>query len=598
MKKPTKLSDLTREKTSKSIRVNEVESGKFLARPHRRESSLSTYSYEVATTQRKVFDNKKVDDGCSLLPNAKKLTELKPKVIPFPLGVPRGEMGVRNSSDLKTFNSANLISVRPDPPKFYSEKSEKELIKEQQKKTILNQAQKSKARVILESSEEESHSFMEIQKRPTPKVNLNLNLNIHSKASKLTKDILQGPSGPEKRQNTSVPAGKAPPREFEFGNCKLANTNMNMSFVDRESIPHKDHSGFDEIAKDMSDMWTYMTQGQILSKIRSTFQQNPNAKLLTKLDFYEMDKLIGRGTYGKVYLATHKLSNKPVAIKCIEKVNLKNASMVEKIFNEVQILSQLSHNNIIKLYEIFENPKYYFFVTEYVEKGDLMNILKSQGSFSEPQVFLILKDTLRALEYLHEQHILHRDVKLDNILLTPDYQAKLCDFGISVKIRPGKDLTEKCGTPAYLAPEIIMKNYNGIASDFWSIGITLFILICGVPPFSAKTVDNIELAILNQEPKFSKIANPKLRELIEGLLIKNPQQRLGAKGIKESAWYKSMERSIVDLERDKKVEGSGAVSQDRIEAMERLGIPKIAIKNTIDQNTFNHIRVMLNLCDF
>ena len=110
---------------------------------------------------------------------------------------------------------------------------------------------------------------------------------------------------------------------------------------------------------------------RIIKEIRKFFLSDSLKNFKTKLDYYEIEKLLGQGTYGKVYAAKHKLVDKKVALKCIEKTHIKSFATMNKIFNEVEILNNLNHDNIIKLYEIFENPKFYFFVTEYVENGDL-----------------------------------------------------------------------------------------------------------------------------------------------------------------------------------------------------------------------------------
>ena len=185
----------------------------------------------------------------------------------------------------------------------------------------------------------------------------------------------------------------------------------------------------------------------------------------TKLEFYEVDKLIGKGECGKVYSATHKLTGKKVAIKSIEKTTIKNSETMQRIFNELDILSALKHENVIKLYEIFENPKYFFFITEYCEKGDLLKLLRQRDSFKEEQIFIILKDLLKAVDHVHSNGVFHRDIKLDNVLITNEFKIKLCDFGMSKKVKPGELLNEKCGTTAYMAPEVISEEYTPYKAD-------------------------------------------------------------------------------------------------------------------------------------
>lgn len=264
----------------------------------------------------------------------------------------------------------------------------------------------------------------------------------------------------KKPHNSSVPANKKPPKQFDIVGTELNKLEFNMSFQETQK-----YKGGTELVKETLESSADMSAEKIRRLIFKTFDKNPSGRLMTKLDFYKTTKLVGKGTYGKVYKAIHRLSGNAVAIKCVEKCTLKNQTMVEKIFQEVQLLSLITHKNIVKLYEIFENSKYYFFVTEYAELGDLMKLLKEKIYFTESQIFLILRDIVSALEYLHDSSIIHRDVKLDNILLTQKYRAKLCDFGISAVTKPGKIFREKCGTPAYLAPEVIRGSYSGFSID-------------------------------------------------------------------------------------------------------------------------------------
>lgn len=270
----------------------------------------------------------------------------------------------------------------------------------------------------------------------------------------------------QRKNNSSVPANKDPIQEFQNLNMKIDPFNFNMSGhnIDERSLSGKN--------KDMSFNRERIFQLKVtkdpfsLKKIITDFfTNNPKGNFKTNLDFYGQLVMIGKGTYGKVYETTHRLTDKKVAIKCFEKTNIKNVNAMHKIFNEVEILSNLFHPNIIKLYEIFENDKYYFFVTEYAQKGDLLKILQANGPFNETQVFLILKDLIHVCQYLKSKGILHRDIKLDNILLDDSYRIKICDFGISVKVDEKVDFTEKCGTPAYMSPEVIQKCYKGFLSD-------------------------------------------------------------------------------------------------------------------------------------
>lgn len=267
--------------------------------------------------------------------------------------------------------------------------------------------------------------------------------------------------------NTSVPIIKKQNKGKEVQDNKLNPIDFNLSgFLNEKDtgeksllMPSKKHEDVFMIKKELE-------LDQIRDHIKSYFQSdNSIENFKTKLEFYEIEKIIGKGETGKVYLATHKLTCKKVAIKTIEKTTIKNYKTMQRIFNEIDILASLNHENIVQLLEIFENSKYYFFVTEYCEKGDLLKMLSKSGTFKEPQIYIILKDLMNAIEYLHSHSIFHRDIKLDNVLVTDAYQIKICDFGISKKVQENELLTEKCGTPAYLAPEVINQHYYPFHAD-------------------------------------------------------------------------------------------------------------------------------------
>jgi serine/threonine protein kinase len=239
------------------------------------------------------------------------------------------------------------------------------------------------------------------------------------------------------------------------------------------------------------------------AKIEKQFSEKFKNCIPFPQKLYKMLGVLGKGSYGVVFLAIHLISGQKVAIKAIKKN--RNNNMIrnyEKIINEIDIFSSLRHKNIISLYEVFENPKYIFLVTEYAAKGDLLSLLQRSGPFSESQIYIVIKDIINALIYLHEKKVLHRDIKLDNILLDKDNNLKLCDFGISLKMDRDHFYTDRCGTPAYIAPEIIKSKYKGFKSDYWSLGVTLYILLTASPPFKAKSFNSIKGLILKKAVDF------------------------------------------------------------------------------------------------
>jgi tRNA A-37 threonylcarbamoyl transferase component Bud32 len=190
----------------------------------------------------------------------------------------------------------------------------------------------------------------------------------------------------------------------------------------------------------------------------------------TTLQFYKIIKLLGRGSFGKVHLGIHLLTRKRVAVKCIDKQYILEEKAQAKVVQEIKILRGLSHRNIVKILEVFENKKYVFIVTDYASRGDVLQYMKEHGIFKESKAKQIAAQILNGLQYIHDRNILHRDVKLDNILLDKDFKVRICDFGVSRTMpRHNQMIKERCGTPAYIAPEIIKnQGYSGFYADVTS----------------------------------------------------------------------------------------------------------------------------------
>lgn len=229
----------------------------------------------------------------------------------------------------------------------------------------------------------------------------------------------------------------------------MVSSSSNNTRIDHNEVLHK-------VERERASLIDYIT------RYTRTFKKVPK----TTLQFYKVIKLIGKGSFGKVHLGIHLLTRKKVAIKCIDKQYILEEKAQNKIIQEVTILKGLSHRNIIKILEVFENRKYVFIVTDYAAKGDLLQFMKEHNIFRESKARGIVSQILNGLEYCHARGIIHRDVKLDNVLLDKDFRVKLCDFGVSRYMPKNGSVKERCGTPAYIAPEIIKnQGYSGFLAD-------------------------------------------------------------------------------------------------------------------------------------
>ena len=171
----------------------------------------------------------------------------------------------------------------------------------------------------------------------------------------------------------------------------------------------------------------------------------------------------------------HKLSGKYVAIKSLNKKYIADDDSHKKVMREVSILKLLRHPNVMRNYETFESQNHILFVTELCTGGDLLNYVRKRRKLKECVAKVAMKQLLDGLYHIHSKSILHRDIKLDNILLTSSGEIKICDFGVSKIMVKGKKIKEQCGTPAYIAPEILRdEGYEGFEVDIWSAGGTFF----------------------------------------------------------------------------------------------------------------------------
>lgn len=212
----------------------------------------------------------------------------------------------------------------------------------------------------------------------------------------------------------------------------------------------------------------------------------------TTLDFFKFVTKIGNGAFGQVYLAIHKLTGKLVAIKMIELSHLQDHYSRKKVFQEVYILKKIRHSNIIRLFEVFENKKHIMLVMEHAGGGDLYQLVKERHHLTEDEAKFIFKQVAQGVGHCHCRSVLHRDIKLDNILLDGEGGVKLCDFGVSRLINWNELIQEQCGTPAYLAPEMTSNTpYCNFYVDLWSLGILLYVMLQGSVPFKASTMDGL-----------------------------------------------------------------------------------------------------------
>ena len=211
---------------------------------------------------------------------------------------------------------------------------------------------------------------------------------------------------------------------------------------------------------------------------------------------------------------------------------------MRKIKNEVKIMQKLRyHKGIIKLLEAFENEKYYFIIMENIIGGNLFNAINKMGKLPESLARNIFKQLIETVQYIHSKGIVHRDIKPDNILLNLNNQIKLCDFGVSKEIKKGILISDSCGTPAFIAPEILLDApYDPYMTDIWSCGVVLYVMVSGFFPFAGINENELHQNILNGQFLMIDDISKELKDLINKILELNPNKRISINEILNHPW--------------------------------------------------------------
>ena len=321
----------------------------------------------------------------------------------------------------------------------------------------------------------------------------------------------------------------------------------------------------------------------------------------TKLEFYQFIKLIGRGSFGKVYLGLQKLTNRLVAIKCLAKQHFIDEVAKSKIKTEVGVLKNLlGHPHVIKLLEVFENEKYVFFVMEYAANSDLLHYLKDMSILGEDEAKVIFYQIASCVRYCHKLGIIHRDIKLDNILIDEHFNCKLCDFGVSRYQKYNEMINEQCGTPAYLAPEIVSeKGYKNFGADIWSLGVLLFSIVTGHMPFKASTKDSLNKNILTGNYDFPEEndLSAELKNLIKKMLTVDPDDRIKIDEIFLHPWLSNIDINLPLVKKIQKFESlqfsyleeeNVTINEFAFEFICSMGFNKDLLREAIKEKKLNH----------
>ena len=257
--------------------------------------------------------------------------------------------------------------------------------------------------------------------------------------------------------------------------------------------------------------------------IKENDNQNPNATLE---DFSQL-KVLGRGSFGKVVLVRLEKSKKLYAMKILKKELVIKRKQVNHTMTERSLLEKLNHTFIVKLFYAFQDKTKLYFITEFMQGGELFFHLRRNSQYKEKSVKFYMSEILLAIDYMHKNNFIYRDLKPENILIDKFGHIKLTDFGLSKLLDEEEQKTYTlCGTPEYLAPEIIFEKGYDKTCDWFSFGVVMFEMLCGFHPFKQKK-GKFNPQIYKMKIKIPENIGKNAKDLIEKLLNSNPRERIG-----------------------------------------------------------------------
>ncbi|XP_010778534.1 serine/threonine-protein kinase PLK3 [Notothenia coriiceps] len=242
---------------------------------------------------------------------------------------------------------------------------------------------------------------------------------------------------------------------------------------------------------------------------------------------YSKGKLLGKGGFARCYEMTDLSSNKMYAVKVIPQSRVSKPHQRDKITNEIELHKTLSHKHVVKFSHHFEDQDNIYIFLELCSRKSLAHIWKARHTLTEPEVRYYLRHIISGLKYLHSRGILHRDLKLGNFFVNENMELRLGDFGLAAKLETAEQRKKTiCGTPNYLAPEVLNRQGHGTESDVWSLGCVMYTLMCGNPPFETLDLKETYKCIKDVRYNLPSSLSPAAQKLISGILQKNPSDRL------------------------------------------------------------------------
>uniref|UniRef100_A0A8C1ZNH0 non-specific serine/threonine protein kinase n=1 Tax=Cyprinus carpio TaxID=7962 RepID=A0A8C1ZNH0_CYPCA len=320
-----------------------------------------------------------------------------------------------------------------------------------------------------------------------------------------------------------------------------------------------------------------------------------------RVGYYEMERTIGKGNFAVVKLATHMITRAKVAIKIVDKTQLDDENL-KKIFREVQIMKMLRHPHIIRLYQVMETERLIYLVTEYASGGEIFDHLVAHGRMAEKDARRKFKQIVAAVYFCHCRNIVHRDLKAENLLLDHNLNIKIADFGFSNLFSRGQLLKTWCGSPPYAAPELFEgKEYDGPKVDIWSLGVVLYVLVCGALPFDGSTLQNLRARVLSGKFRIPFFMSTDCEYLIRHMLILEPSRRLSMEQICKNKWMRQgdpdpeFDRLIAECEQVKVERETELINEQILMAMSEMGFDRERTLQSLHTDAYDHYSATYSL---
>uniref|UniRef100_A0ACD5YHN0 Uncharacterized protein n=1 Tax=Avena sativa TaxID=4498 RepID=A0ACD5YHN0_AVESA len=259
------------------------------------------------------------------------------------------------------------------------------------------------------------------------------------------------------------------------------------------------------------------------------------------MDRYKIGRRLGQGNFAKVYYARNLVTGQAVAIKMIDKNKVSRFGLTGLIMREITIMRLVRHPNVLKFFEVMASKNRIYFVLEYAKGGELFN-KTTKGKLSEDVAWNYFHQLIGAVDYCHSRGVYHRDLKPENLLLDENENLKVSDFGLCALAESRREddlLHTTCGTPSYIAPEMLSrKGYDGAKADIWSCGVILFVLVTGYHPFQSRNIVDMYMKISRAEYTCPRHLSAELKELLSMILDPDPSTRASVSMIKKTVWYR------------------------------------------------------------